>query len=457
MKNRDKNMVNKKSKKGIWALLCMLTGILLFIYPKRKKIEKFAVQEKDKLAQIIEKECSDVRKEGEGLMKSFKQKVKDAFIPHAGNNHHPRALSSKALKTYAVLFITLKILVAGFLFFIYPSPAILSQKIASEVFVLTNESRAQAGVNTLAWNDYLAQAAQRKADDMAANGYFAHISPDGKQPWQWINQGEYRYLYMGENLAMDFTTAEIVHSAFTKSPSHLKNILKPNYQDMGIGVAVGEIDGRETTILVEFFGAQTVSPTLAAATVPPVAEPTAAIPTPVVEEAAPDNTQAQAEPESEPIVVSPPVTESVVSPPATESFETEEIVNPDITTETVEAAADTVVTAGEELNPEVPARQLAAEITVPEVFSATNKLSAVNITQSDIDKGLIDYVIIISRYAFLLFIVILMALLMINVLVKPQIQHSAVILQTLALIVLLSTFIFVKFHFLESLPTVLLL
>jgi len=50
----------------------------------------------------------------------------------------------------------------------------------------------------------LEQAAQLKANDMAEKGYFAHTSPDGKTPWEWLKDVSYPFLAAGENLAVNF-------------------------------------------------------------------------------------------------------------------------------------------------------------------------------------------------------------------------------------------------------------
>jgi hypothetical protein len=44
------------------------------------------------------------------------------------------------------------------------------------------------------------------------------------------------------------------------SPTHQANILNPSYQEIGISVAVGKIDGRVTTLVVQHFGKSYTSP-----------------------------------------------------------------------------------------------------------------------------------------------------------------------------------------------------
>lgn len=123
------------------------------------------------------------------------------------------------------------------------------------VISLVNESRMGNGLDVLVPNADLSRAAKEKADDMFRNDYFAHTSPQGLTPWHWIEEAGYGYHYAGENLAMNFTDAEKQHRAWLESASHRKNILNPNFSEIGIGVKKGTINGRETIVVVQMFAA----------------------------------------------------------------------------------------------------------------------------------------------------------------------------------------------------------
>ncbi|MBI3290646.1 hypothetical protein HYZ76_00020 [Candidatus Falkowbacteria bacterium] len=151
---------------------------------------------------------------------------------------------------------SVKLVITGFLFFSYPTPAHLSLIISENIIALLNQSRTEAGFEPLVEDKILSGFAGQKASDMITRDYFSHDTPEGKRPWQWINRGEYDYIYAGENLAMDFITAESVHEAFMKSPSHRRNILNPKYKNVGIAVISGKLGGKDTTLLVQFFGAR---------------------------------------------------------------------------------------------------------------------------------------------------------------------------------------------------------
>lgn len=126
--------------------------------------------------------------------------------------------------------------------------------IDSVVVDTTNQERESLGLGGLRVNQTLKKAAQAKADDMAAKGYFAHNSPDGKTPWYWIDQTGYSYRAAGENLAVNFDYSKDVVNAWMNSPTHKANIIKAKYQEIGIGIAEGFYQGRPTVFVVQLFG-----------------------------------------------------------------------------------------------------------------------------------------------------------------------------------------------------------
>ena len=183
----------------------------------------------------------------------------DHVVPSERNSYQPFAVHHRALALYSALLILLKlaVIVAPTLYPVEPlfSSAITPQNIVS----LTNASRATFGLNELVLNTQLSEAAQAKANDMSVNSYFSHTSPAGVDPWYWFKQVGYTYTYAGENLAMKFLSAEGVSDAWMASPSHRANILKAQYQEIGIGISEGIIDGERVTLVVQMFGASRVA------------------------------------------------------------------------------------------------------------------------------------------------------------------------------------------------------
>ncbi|MBI3305680.1 CAP domain-containing protein [Candidatus Nomurabacteria bacterium] len=124
----------------------------------------------------------------------------------------------------------------------------------SALVILTNEERAKNNLTPLLYSDLLQKAAQMKADDMAARGYFSHTTPDGEAPWYFFNRAGYQYRHAGENLAVNFFDSKEVAEAWMNSPTHRANVLKKNFTQIGIGVASGVFEGKNTVFVAEFFG-----------------------------------------------------------------------------------------------------------------------------------------------------------------------------------------------------------
>src|SRR3989339_1278732 len=191
----------------------------------------------------------------------FIEKTLHLFLPRASNNHKAKILHPSGLLVLASFFILFQ---AVLNFIPKLGPSILgyaSQISPDEIIRLTNEKRAQAGLPSLTLNGTLSVAAQSKGNDMIIKDYWAHIAPDGTQPWSFFTSAGYRYRYAGENLARDFSSASSAVDAWMNSPTHRDNILNPKYKEVGIGVTEGDLAGVDTTIVVQFFGATYVDQT----------------------------------------------------------------------------------------------------------------------------------------------------------------------------------------------------
>ncbi|HSW99583.1 MAG TPA: CAP domain-containing protein [Patescibacteria group bacterium] len=152
----------------------------------------------------------------------------------------------------------------------------------------TNQQRAGNALGALALNSELNQAAQTKANDMAARGYWSHNTPDGATPWTFITGAGYNYQTAGENLAYGFDTSSDTITGWMNSPEHRANILNGTYKEIGFGIANAadyQSTGPETIVVAMYASQQTVAATPAAAALPTPSAPTpsapaAATPTP---------------------------------------------------------------------------------------------------------------------------------------------------------------------------------
>ena len=134
--------------------------------------------------------------------------------------------------------------------FYYEEPQITPSK----MIALTNQSRTEANLPGLVLSQKLISAAEAKAEDMFEFQYFDHNSPSGVTPWDWIKSIGYDYRYAGENLAIDFVTANGAHRALMASDSHRENILNKNYTEIGIAVKKGIFEESESVLIVMEFG-----------------------------------------------------------------------------------------------------------------------------------------------------------------------------------------------------------
>lgn len=149
----------------------------------------------------------------------------------------------------------LELSLAVIVVFSYLSYPVLAKEInTNNIIDLVNSSRQKNGISELSENKTLDKIAADKLEDMVKNDYFAHTSPKGISPWYWYEKNGYDYKYAGENLAINFTRVEDEHDAWMKSPTHRKNILNPNYQEIGVAVGAGEINGQLGIIAVQEFG-----------------------------------------------------------------------------------------------------------------------------------------------------------------------------------------------------------
>lgn len=124
----------------------------------------------------------------------------------------------------------------------------------SALMDLTNDRRSEQGISELDSNKTLQQAAQKKADHMAENQYFAHDSPSGLTTWSWFRKVDYTYRKAGENLAVNFSDNSQVVDYWMDSSSHRQNILEQDFTEIGVATAEGRYEGDDTVFVVQMFG-----------------------------------------------------------------------------------------------------------------------------------------------------------------------------------------------------------
>lgn len=105
----------------------------------------------------------------------------------------------------------------------------------------TNALRKENGIAALTADDKLMQAAQVRADEMAASSVYSHTRPDGRK-YMTVTDSQ----YVGENIhcledwaLKEKSLPETVIWAWTTSAGHLKNMTNSRYGSIGIGLAKG--------------------------------------------------------------------------------------------------------------------------------------------------------------------------------------------------------------------------
>ena len=107
----------------------------------------------------------------------------------------------------------------------------------------TNTLRKENGIAVLRVNDKLMQAAQVRADEMAASGIYSHTRPDGRKS-NTVTDSR----YTGENIhsiselylnQQQKTLSEAVVNLWSNSKAHADNMTSSRYGEIGVGLARG--------------------------------------------------------------------------------------------------------------------------------------------------------------------------------------------------------------------------
>jgi uncharacterized protein YkwD len=112
-----------------------------------------------------------------------------------------------------------------------------------EMLRLLNDERLERGLSPLEPDLALQEVARGHSTDMFARGYFAHVTPDGVNPFQRMEAAGVTFAVAGENLAYA-PTVEVAHNGLMNSTGHRENILSAEFCRVGIGVIDGGIYGR---------------------------------------------------------------------------------------------------------------------------------------------------------------------------------------------------------------------
>ena len=119
-----------------------------------------------------------------------------------------------------------------------------------QVLDLVNAERTKRGISALTLDSNLSSVATKKSQDMVNKNYFDHTSPTYGSPFDMMKQFGISYRTAGENIAKGQKTPQEVVTAWINSEGHRKNILNPNFTNLGVGIAK---DSKGTTYWTQMF------------------------------------------------------------------------------------------------------------------------------------------------------------------------------------------------------------
>ena len=144
-----------------------------------------------------------------------------------------------------------------------------------------NEIRTERGLQPLDYSPALAEIAASFSRQMAREEFFSHVAPDGATFADRydrfgydcrVRTGENRYATGGENLAYTYAYAPVrteagvvsydgnetriargIVSGWMNSSGHRQNLLRPYWENEGLGVVLDPEDGRTQVVVTQNF------------------------------------------------------------------------------------------------------------------------------------------------------------------------------------------------------------
>jgi uncharacterized protein YkwD len=92
-------------------------------------------------------------------------------------------------------------------------------------------------VRLVVWNDKLAEASLEHSLDMAENGFLSHTGSKGDGLNQRLIMVHYEWTACGENIGHGYRGSGEAVQSWLKSPLHCKNIMDPDFKEIGAAYA----------------------------------------------------------------------------------------------------------------------------------------------------------------------------------------------------------------------------
>jgi len=119
---------------------------------------------------------------------------------------------------------------------------VVDSSLEVKMIEMVNKERTGRGLSPLKRDAELTDVARAHSRDMFVQGYFSHITPGGKDPFDRMHASDIHFLTAGENIALA-QSLSIAHNGLMNSPGHRANILNPAFGHVGIGILDGGMFG----------------------------------------------------------------------------------------------------------------------------------------------------------------------------------------------------------------------
>jgi serralysin len=124
---------------------------------------------------------------------------------------------------------------------------------------LVNEARVNAGVKPLTFDGELLDASDFHSAWMDQTGTFSHTGVNGSSAGDRMTAAGYGWQGWGENIGyvngpLGEAAVRQLHADLMNSPGHYANIVNGTFEEIGIGLKEGTINGRNVVFVTQNFG-----------------------------------------------------------------------------------------------------------------------------------------------------------------------------------------------------------
>jgi len=124
---------------------------------------------------------------------------------------------------------------------------------------LINEARANVGAKPLTFDGELLNSSDAHSAWMDQTDTFSHTGVNGSSAGTRMTNAGYGWQGWGENIAyvsggMTEATVRQLHTNLMNSPGHYANIVRGSFEEIGIGLKAGTINGYNVVFVTQNFG-----------------------------------------------------------------------------------------------------------------------------------------------------------------------------------------------------------